>query len=252
MTPDLWSVRPVLREEAADALGRLRGSGGLVPAFPVLVGRVFANPAIPARTGTYVSVHPVEVSGAESEGAAGTLTVDASRTFLAYVVGPTAPVSGDHLLCRFIGDRWLAERMGGSTTEVIVPGCPCASSPAALHMTASRPDTNNGIFQTSELVYGPTPPGLLSLGIGTSAYLSRSSHTDSSTGDQFRYYLSCFQGFYLLTRVYEKSAYGSPHRDTMRYRWLAGFPGNTCRPFLLTNGQMYPGGDTACVVTISE
>jgi hypothetical protein len=46
--------------------------------------------------------------------------------------------------------------------------------------------------------------------------------------------------------------YGSPYRDTIRYRWLAGYAGNTCSPFLLSNGQIFSGGDASGVVTISE
>jgi hypothetical protein len=89
------------------------------------------------------------------------------------------------------------------------------------------------------------------LALGASSYLSTTTFTDLSTGDQFWYYLTCFLGYYVLTRVYAVSAFGSPYRDVVRYRWLIGYQGNSCQPFLLANGQIFQGGDPTCVVTIT-
>ena len=119
-------------------------------------------------------------------------------------------------------------------------------------MTSSAPASNNHILQSAVLVYGPTPSALSALGIGQSAYLSTATFTDFSTGDQFWYYLSCYLGYYILTRVYATSLYGSPYHDMIRYRWPISDPGNSCSPFLLAHGQIFSGGDPSCVVTVSK
>ncbi|HSQ57467.1 MAG TPA: hypothetical protein VLM40_17225, partial [Gemmata sp.] len=79
-------------------------------AFPAMVGQVFADPKVPTTTNVYFSVHPVEVYGNEAEGGAGSLTVDGTRSLLVYVVGAVTPVAGDILVCRFVGNRWVASR----------------------------------------------------------------------------------------------------------------------------------------------
>ena len=83
------------------------------------------------------------------------------------------------------------------------------------------------------------------------SYLSPGSFNDQN-GDSFRYFFTCNVGYYVISRVYVKSVLGSPFRDNYRYSWLVGLPGNQCSPFLLSFGQIYPGGDPNCVVTVSE
>jgi hypothetical protein len=241
-----------LRQVANEATASRQSARALVPDYPVLVGRVFANPTVPTSTGTFFSLNPVDVTGAEAEGGTGALSVDTSRSFLVYVVGSKAPVAGDLLICRFVGHRWVASRMGGKSGGVTVPGCPCQTSPTTLTMSSSEPDSNNQILQSATLQYGTTPLELAALGLSAASYLSTTTFTDTATGDQFWYYLSCFLGYYALTRLYAESAYGSPYRDIVIYRWLIGASGNSCEPFLLANGTIFPGGDPSCVVTISE
>ena len=88
--------------------------------------------------------------------------------------------------------------------------------------------------------------------LGASSYLSTRTFTDNATNDQFWYYFTCYFNYYILTRVYVTSAYGSPYRDQIRYRWLVGLSGNTCSPFLLSKGAVYAGGDSSCVVTLTQ
>jgi RHS repeat-associated protein len=137
---------------------------------------------------------------------------------------------------------------------ITIPGCPCTDLPATLQMTSSNTTANNGLFQSTELVYGPTPAEFTPLGLGEKCYLSPSYFTDNSTGDHFRYYFGCFSGFYIITRVFQVSILGSPYKDTIRYKWFVGFPGNECDGpdgFELLNGQIYVGGDPSSVVTIT-
>jgi hypothetical protein len=252
MTPDRTNVIRWRQDETCEQILRQRGDNAL-PAFPAIVGRVFGGPQVPTVLGTYVWLRPVDVMGIERESSPGVFNCDeTARAFLAYVVGSSPPVAGDHLVCRFVGHRWVAERMGRKTGDVVIPGCPCASSPAVLHMSSSKPDSNNHMFQSAVLAYGPTPQALLPLGIGQNSYLSTTVFTDLTTGDKFWYHFSCYIGYYVLTRVYSTSLYGTPYRDSSRYRWPIGMAGNSCKPFLLAQGQVFAGGDSSCVVTISE
>ncbi len=237
--------------ELRDRSGR-RDDSRPVANGPAFVGCVFADPSVPTSTGRYFAVHPTTILGAEGESNPGALSVDPTRTVLVYVIGSQAPVAGDYLICRFIGSRWIAERMAKPQAQLItIPGCPCTTIPGTLNMAVTHPDANNGLFQPTTLVYGPTPPEYVPLALGDNCYLSPGSFTDSSTTDSFRYYFGCFSGFYIITRVFQVSIFGSPYKDTIRYKWFVGFPGNTCSPFLLSNGQIYAGGDPSSVVTIS-
>jgi hypothetical protein len=252
MTPDFFYPIRILQTKTQDTDSR-RGCVEPLTAFPTLVGQVFGNPTVPTSIGRYYSVHPVDVSGVENEGGAGTLASDPSRTFLVDVIGPQPAIAGEFLICRFLGNRWAADRMGnGQGQVVIVPGCPCSQSPVTISMHSSEPASNNQMFQSATLQYGPTPSNLLPVVLQTSSYLSTSSFPDPILGAPFYYLLNCYVGAYVLTRVYVTSPFGSPYRDAIRYSWVPGFSGNTCSPFLMTNGQIYRGGDPTCVVTLSQ
>jgi hypothetical protein len=213
----------------------------------VLVGKVFDNGHLPTTPGNYFAVHPVTVGGTEAEGSAGTFSVNAAATVFFLVIGSKAPIAGDVLIARSIDGRWVAEWGSKTTTgTVTVPGCPCTATPASLNMTSSSPQSNFGIFQSATFQYGPTPPEYGTLGLGASSYLSTRTFTDQVSSQPFRYYLSCLQGRYVLTRVYS-----TPFRDIVRYTWQIGLQGNTCTPFRLLQGQVYQGGDPSCVVSVT-
>jgi hypothetical protein len=221
------------------------------PAYPSMVGQVFAITAVPTTADVFVAIHPVDVLGAETEGGAGTLVVNTAVTVFSYIIG-VPPAAGDFVLARWMGNRWAAERWGtGGSIIIIVPGCPCASQPATITMTSSKPLSNNQIFQNATLQYGPTPGPLLPVVLTSSSYLSTTSFPDPILSVPFYYFLTCSLGAYVLTRVYVTSPFGSPFRDSIRYKWIPGFPGNTCSPFLMTNGQIFAGGDASCIVTLS-
>jgi hypothetical protein len=218
---------------------------------PVVVGQVFAAVTIPTASQVYYSVHPVSVAGAESEGGAGVLTVDAARSFLVYLVGSTPAVAGDYLLCRFIGNRWVAERMRSATAPKInLLGCPC-QVPSTLNMSVPNPSMNFEIFQSATIQWMPVPPALAALQLGPSAFLSTALFTDQLSTYPFRYQLFCSGGFFSLTRVFEQSDFGSPFREAFRYRWLPGLFGGTCTPFLFPQGQVFQGGNLGTVVALS-
>ena len=64
--------------------------------------------------------------------------------------------------------------------------------------------------------------------------------------------MSCDTVFFRLSRVYEPTDFGPAYHDSAIYNWQIGASGNSCSPFLLSIGNIYPGGDNRCVVTISE
>ena len=252
MTRDLF--RPIIKLQSDSKDGDTRrGCVEPVTAFPSLVGQVFGNPTVPTTIGEFYSVHPVDALGTEKEGGSGTLVTDTTRTFLVDVIGPQPAISGDYLICRFLGDRWASDRMGtGQGQGVTVPGCPCSRSPVTITMHSSEPSSNNQMFQSATLIYGSTPSNLLPVVLQTSSYLSTTSFPDPILGVPFYYFLTCYVGAYVLTRVYVTSPFGSPYRDSIRYSWVPGFSGNTCTPFLMSSGQIYRGGDSTCIVTLSQ
>ena len=212
--------------------------------------QVYDAGAIPTALGVFYATHPVVVAPGATEGAAASVSVDASRTIFVNVLGAVAPVAGDVLIAKSVDHRWVAEKPHPASGGIIVPGCPCYSSPASLTMTSSKPTSNGGMFQNATIVYGVTPTVLAPLNLGASCYLSTAYFPDLTTGDQFRYNFFCYFGYYILTRVYDTSVYGSPYRDQIRYRWPVGFPGDTCSPFSMASGAIYTGGDTTCIVAV--
>jgi hypothetical protein len=214
------------------------------------VGIVFADPSVPTTAGVYFATHPVDVTGTEAEGGGGTLVANSDIVVFVDIIGKPA-VAGDLVLARWVGYRWVAQRLGSGTGIVVVPGCPCASSPNPIYQHSSAPASNNHMFQDATIAYGTTDPSILPVVIQPSAYISTVAFLDPIISCYFYYFLTCYFGGYILTRVYPTSPMGNPFRDAIRYTWIPGFPGNTCAPFLLANGQIYSGGDRTCVVTES-
>jgi hypothetical protein len=219
------------------------------------VGRVVGSPTVPTSTGCYFSVNPVSVMGQEVESGTGSLVLNSATTVLVYVCGKTPPIVGDDLICRFIGSRWVAEKSSGrptSGTPIKIAGCPCLTTPATVQMVSQNPSAQNGMFQSTPLVYGPTPPVFQNLQIPDSIHLSPGTFTDAITGDAFRYYFACEPGAYLLRRLFPTTTFVSPYQDDIRYRWSLASPGNSCTPMMLLNGRVYDGGDPSASVVITQ
>jgi hypothetical protein len=221
------------------------------------LGQVYGNPTVPSTTGCFFSVHPVDASGTPTEGVGGSLS-DEPGTVLVYVPGGRPPVAGDYLICHLVRQAygsppvnyWCSEPIsnGGG---IVVAGCACTSLPSTLTMTSSDHTGNNGMFQDSTLVYGPTPSAYAGLPMGAYSYLSPGSYTDQFSNN-FRYYFYCQRSQFFLTRVYVTSIFGSPYEDSIRYTWTVGTSGNTCgtNSLSLTNGRVYAGG-SAVNVTVT-
>jgi hypothetical protein len=206
--------------------------------------------------GKFLMVQPTFVLGQESEGGVGQFTAVGSSTVPVYLVGPDVASTGDYLVCRFVDNRWAAERStGGSPSQgstTTIPGCACPKVPISLSMTSADPSCNFGMFQSCSIQYGPTPDGYLDLSIGDNSFLSTGSFPDEiGNGAMFQYLFTCYSNQFNLSRVYLESPYGSPYRDGILYTWLVGGYGNSCDPFVLDGGVPYPGSDATCLVTIS-
>ncbi|GAC1321998.1 MAG: hypothetical protein NVSMB14_16910 [Isosphaeraceae bacterium] len=220
---------------------------------PAIVGQIFAQSSLPNATGRFFAAHPVDVLGQESEGQPGAFRPNLGATFFVDVIGSRVPSVGDLLVCRFVGDRWVAESsFAAMPPGVNLSGCSCLGLPTTLYMTSANPSCNGGMFQSCTIVYQTTPVVYSALNLGAQCFLSSQSFIDLNN-NTFQYYFYCQGNQFNLGRVYASSLYGSPYLDPARYIWKIGStsPGNTCWPLLLTNGQIFVGGDSTCSVTIS-
>jgi hypothetical protein len=240
-----------LRREAWVWPGLDPMSGG-VPAF---VGQVTTSTSLIA-VGDYFLAQPTFVMGPEVEGGVGSFTPIGSTNVPVYLVGSGTTATGEYLVCKFVDNRWVAERsnVGGGTGGGIVgtiPFCFCSPIPGTLTMTSSDPGCNYQMFQSCTIQYGPTPTAFEPLNLGANTFLSTQGFPDPVAGGAlFYYYLTCQYNQFVLTRVYPVSPYGSPFRDGLLYSWLLGGYGNTCDPFHLDNGSAFLGSDLSCFVTI--
>jgi hypothetical protein len=151
-----------------------------------------------------------------------------------------------------------------------LPGCVCQLMPSGLSVTAGGIaigtyvvcdtfgchyeygpyEPCQGIFKTCELQYGPTPPEFADFEIGPSCYLSTTAFTDAFSNLQYRYLFGCDGVLFILSRLFLASDVTTAFRDSSDYQWVIGLSGNTCSPFLLSNGTIYQGGNPACQVTV--
>jgi hypothetical protein len=222
---------------------------------PAMVGRVTTTSGM--AVGKYLTVNPVRLLGTEAEGSTGTLTVQPVPVPV-YLVGPGVPVTGDHLICRRLDHRWAADfdvpSSGGG--GVSTPSCLCSTTPATVQMVSNNTTVEGGMFQTTPLVYGPMPAVFAPLHIEDTSgnmFLSPGTYIDSATGDAFRYFLTCETGRYRLRRLYPTTTFVSPYQGDVIYSWSPTVgSGNTCIPFSLPNGQVFPGGDLAASVELHE
>lgn len=226
--------------------------GGGVPAF---VGRVTSQSSEIA-VGHFLLAQPTFVLGSEVEGGGGTFSPAGASMVPVFLVGPGTPSTGDYLICKYIDNRWAAEKMdgrgGGYTGPVgTIPLCSCTPIPATLSMTSLDPNCNFQMFQSCSIRYQATPADYAPLRLPSMIYLSDESFPDPVAGGaQFRYYLGCEYNMFTLSRIYSASPYGSPFHDGILYTWVVGGYANTCDPFHLDSGTAFPGSDASCFVTI--
>jgi hypothetical protein len=86
-----------------DAVERLDQGGGGADTAVVQTTTVSTYPVTAAAS---YAVVPVQLGGAETEGAAATVAADSSRVFFALNLGSAIPPSGTNLICFSAGGRW--------------------------------------------------------------------------------------------------------------------------------------------------
>ena len=96
-----------------DALDRLAGGGNAGAARQLV--QVYNGGSMGSAPGLFYFTHPVLASGAETEGAAATLTADTASTIPVVVLGGI-PAVGDYLVAYAVGGRWVAELKGCNIT----------------------------------------------------------------------------------------------------------------------------------------
>lgn len=201
--------------------------------------------------GKFLKAIPQAVLGNLAEGASAVYADLGSTPIFVRQVGPGVPAGGDKILAERVKHRWIQQtRPNGGADVGTLLGCVCAHPKKTLTMTVGG-SCSDGRFYDCTIQYGPTPAPLAGLQLGANCYLSTTTFPDPQTGDLFYYYLSCFSSVVRLSRVFPTSIYGSPFLDFVIYFWTLGYPGNTCDPFLLSNGAVFAGGDPACAVVIS-
>mgnify|MGYP001066916753 FL=1 len=119
-------------------------------ATPRFVGRVVDGGSMPSTTDRVFLVNPAILGGAETEGGAATIAVDASRTIPVVVVGSTPPKVGDLLIAFAVAGRWVA-RLGAAAPSITCGSCSIPRRDLTLSLfdgatgTLSVPMTFNGV-----------------------------------------------------------------------------------------------------------
>lgn len=154
---DLWRLR--LRRDAYRTPDPGRGRAGC----PSFVGKVIST-GTNLGVGKFMVVNPVDLTGAETESGAGTATADTSKQVLVYALGPTAPATGDLVVCRQVNHRWVADKQtvggGGTATVGFEICCPSSPLPSTINLTftfgsGTNSATYSDAWQSTSLTYYP-------------------------------------------------------------------------------------------------
>lgn len=194
--------------------------------------------------------HPV---WPDVEGSAVAWSKEAGQTLLAAWLGADKPPADRPVILHPNGEFYVG---GGAKPAIVAPpgvnlaGCSCQNIPATLYMIPNNPVLNGGMFKNCILQYVDTPAGYAKLALGPKCFLSVENFQDQ-IDQTYRYFFNCSSSNFMITRIYVSSIFGSPYRDSVRFTWTIGAPGNTCNPFLLTSGNIYQGGDTRSQITIT-
>lgn len=200
-----------------------------------MVGRVI-TPDGQIGVKQFILVQPVSVWGHEAEGAPGVIADLPGPPVAVYLVGSRVARTGDLLVCRFVNFRWVAQRRGSLPDRQPVLNCPCATMPRTITQVSSN---ENSRYRSCTYVWGQFPPGAP---FPDRNYYSQQSFLDEVTNDLFYHYVNCNLGFIFMGRWFPQGSDGNLYaNEGTLFQWLVGMPGNTCDPFLMSNGQVLPG-----------
>lgn len=146
--------------------------------------------------------------------------------------------------------QWVANGAGGGPGDGVgLPGCACPIVPVHLYLVVDGP-CGEGTFPPATFTYAETPPELTGLDLGSHCHLSDETYFDIYSGAPYRLHIGCNTVFLRLSRVYLPTGGGGATHDATIYTWSIGQPGNTCVPFAMTVGFIYPGGNPLCSVDL--
>jgi hypothetical protein len=140
----------ILRDRMAafdDALDRASSDGPFTAARMLV--QTFSGGAYPTTTPAVYLTNPVLVTGPETEGGAGTLTVDSATTVPVVVLGQP-PMIGDYLTAYAVGGRWVTDLLTKSSPPPNLGGCvlltcsPCSIPRGDLTIAWTNTITGNG------------------------------------------------------------------------------------------------------------
>jgi len=132
--------------------------------------QVFNGGSMGAAADLYYFTHPVLATGAETEGAAATLTTDTETTIPVVFLGG-APSVGDYATAYAVGGRWCAEIGGSGPPSFDEIACGCTITDSVLMLTITGPVFIGWCFCfpeapiTVSLTFG-TPPAYTGIASG--------------------------------------------------------------------------------------
>ena len=103
-TDDLIRLRSL---DESDQIDRVTPPGQSTRGAPSMVARTKTITTYPTAAARFYACSPVVITGAETEGATGTKTVDASATIYAFNLGSAIPATGTDVNITFVKGRWV-------------------------------------------------------------------------------------------------------------------------------------------------
>lgn len=239
---------------------RLRQAGLVIPVVPdpldgepSRIVQVYNGGSIPTATPRVYLCHPVSVSSNELEGATPSLATDTGSTLAVLVFG-SAPIAGDKLVARMIGDRWVAAK-GGRTLTHHVNGCIASLAGASIEYQLGGITLYSGTTDGSGNVVFTLPTGTYTVVInkgprfatytGSVTITSATSLVTTTLSPATDYYCTSICNEPLYKRLYlSDSVYGlsgvildhvgsvwssnnsnAPHRWGSNYYYEIAYPG---------------------------
>lgn len=130
-------IARITRDAAAWSLG---GNASAADSSRMFLGRVTTlSPAL----NQFINMIPQVVLGVDSEGATGTMSDTSSTPTSVLLEGTVVPATGDYLIARRAGNRWVTRKRvansGGGPPNITPTGCFCTALPQTLHLTIVAP-----------------------------------------------------------------------------------------------------------------
>lgn len=101
---DLYRLRAL---DDADAIERGQAGDNSPCGSQSMLVRTTTETTYPTSATKFYACNPVLITGAETEGSPGTLSVDTGTKIYAYNLGSAIPASGTDLDITFVRDRWV-------------------------------------------------------------------------------------------------------------------------------------------------